>query len=48
MLHIPLWNGYLNTRVTKQDPIPYVTLLELTYISVQGGIIYPYIDWFFD
>ena len=29
---------------TKEDPIPYVTKLELTYISVKGGTVYPYED----
>ena len=42
MLHIPLWNGYFNTRGNKQDPIQYMTQLELTYIPVLGGIIFPY------
>ena len=46
MLHNPLWNGYLNAQGTKQDPILNMTLLELNYISIQGGIIYPYEDWF--
>ena len=44
MLHIPLWNGYLNARGTKQDPIPNMTLLELIYVSIQGGIFNPYED----
>ena len=47
MLHIPFWNGYFNVGGTKEDPIPYVTKLELTYISVEGGIVYPYEVWFF-
>ena len=34
MLHIPLWNGYFKIRDTKKDPIPYMTKLELTYISI--------------
>ena len=50
MLCIPFWNGYINVGGTKEDPIPYVTKLELAYISIQGGIVYPYwlIDWFFN
>ena len=39
-----LWNGYFNVGGNKEDPIPYVTKLELTCISVQGGIVYPYED----
>ena len=42
MLYITFWNGYFNIRGTKEDPIPYITNLELTYISVQGGTVYPY------
>ena len=48
MLHIPFWNGYLNVGGTKEDPIPCVTKLEPTYICVQGGIVYPYEDRFFN
>ena len=33
---------------TKEDPIPYMTKIKLTYNSVQSWIIYPYVDWFFD
>ena len=44
MLLIPFWNGYFYAVDTKEDPIPYVTNLELTYTSVQGGIVYPYED----
>ena len=40
MLWIPFWNGCFNVGGTKEDHIPYVTKLELTYISVQGGIVY--------
>ena len=48
MLYIPFWNGYFNVGATKEDPILYVTKLELTYISVQGGTVYPYEDRFFN
>ena len=44
MLHIPLWNGYFKIRGTKEDPIPNVIKLELTYIPVECWIIYPYVD----
>ena len=39
MLCTPFWNGYFNVGGTKE---------ELTYISVQGGIVYTYEDWFFN
>ena len=32
MFYIPLWNGYFKIRGTKEDPIPNVIKLELTYI----------------
>ena len=48
MLCIPLWNGYCKIRGTKEDPIPNVIKLELTYIPVECWIIYLYVDWFLD
>ena len=47
MLCILFWNDYFNVGATKEDPNPYVSKLEFTYISVQDGIVYPYEDWFF-
>ena len=47
MLCIPLWNGYFEIRGTKEDPIPYVIKLELTYIPVKCGIINPDVNLFF-
>ena len=48
MLFIPLWNGYFKIRGTKEDPIPNVIKLRLTYIPVACWIFNPYVDWFFD
>ena len=48
MLHIPLWNGYFKIGCTKEDPIPYVIKMELTYIPVKCGIIDPDVNWFFN
>ena len=48
MLCIPCWNGYFNVGGTKEDPIPNMIKLELTYIPVKCGIIYPYVDGFFN
>ena len=49
MLHISFWNGYFNVRGTKEDPIPNMIKLELTYIFTdQDGIAYPYVDWLFN
>ena len=41
MLCILLWNGYFKVRGSKEDHIPYVIKLELTYIPVKCGIIDP-------
>ena len=46
MLCIPLWNGYFKIGGTKDDPIPYVIKLELTYIPVKHGIIDLDVNWF--
>ena len=35
---------YFKIRGTKEDPIPNVIKLELTYIPVEFWIIYPYVD----
>ena len=43
MLCIPCWNGYFNGGGTKEDPIPNVIKLELTYIPIKCGIIYFYL-----
>ena len=48
MLCIPCWNGYFNVGDTKEDPIPNMIKLKLTYIPVKYGIIYPYVDGFFN
>ena len=48
MLCIPCWNGYFNVGGTKEDPIPNMIELELPYIPVKCGIIYPYVDRFFN
>ena len=45
---IPCWNGYFNVGGTKEDAIPNIMKLELTYIPVKCGIIYPYVDGFFN
>ena len=44
MLDIPCWNSYFNVWGTTQDPIPNMIKLELIYIPVQCGIIYPLVD----
>ena len=41
MLHIPLWKVCFKIRGAKQDPIPNMTKLELTYVSVKCGIVDP-------
>ena len=48
MLYICFWNGCFNVGGTKEDPILYVTKLELAYISVQDRIVYPCEDRFFN
>ena len=45
---IPLRKGCFKVRGTKEDPIPYMTKIKLTYIPVQSWIIYPNVDRFFD
>ena len=46
MLCIPLWKGYFKIRGAKEDPIPYVIKMELTYIPVKCGIINPDVNRF--
>ena len=48
MLHIPLWNGYFKIWGTKEDHIPYMTKLELTYISVKHWVIDPDVNRLFN
>ena len=48
ILHIPLWKGCFKFRGTKEDPISYMTELELTYIPINCGIIDPYVNRFLD
>ena len=48
MLHIPLWNDYFKIRGTKEDPIPYMTEFELTYISVKHWVIDPDVNRLFN
>ena len=35
-------------RDTKEDPIPYMTKIKLTYVTVKSWIIYPYEDLIFN
>ena len=37
MLYIPLWNGYFKIRGAKEDPIPYMTKLELALFLLNIG-----------
>ena len=48
MLCIPCWNGYFNVGGTKEDLIPNMTELGLTDIPFKCGIIYPFVDRFFN
>ena len=48
MLHIPLWKGCFKIRSAKQDPIPIMTKLKLTYVSVKCGIVDPDKNSFFN
>ena len=48
MLHISLWNGYFKIGGTKEDPIPYVIKMAITYIPLKCGIIDPDVNWSFN
>ena len=48
MLHVPCCNGYFNVGGTKEDPIPNMIKLEITNIPIECGIVYPYVDGFFN
>ena len=48
MLHIPLWDGYCTIRGTKEDLVPYMTKLKLTFISVKHWVIDPDVNRLFN
>ena len=48
MLQIPLWNGYFKVKCTKEDPILYMTKLELAYIPVKCWVIDPDVNRLFN
>ena len=48
MCPYPLGKDCFKVKGTKEDPIPYMTKIKLTYIPFQRWIIYPYVDRLLD
>ena len=45
-VHIPIGRVYFKPRGVKKDSVPEMIKVELTYIPIKCGIVYPDIDRF--
>ena len=46
-VHIPFGRFYFKARGVKEDSVPDVTKVELTYVPIKGGIVYSDVNRFF-